>query len=515
MYNYIRCRELGLYKLLGTASPRCQNGVWSSRLPSCVPTTLLTNFTGCSADAVDKDTIGIGIGGTRRGIGGVSRFDCAPGMSLFPSTWFPRLDLDVSSGTISHRGLQRWGRGEREQEWEGRRREREGAGDDARTVRRSNTCGEMRERKRREWGEIWSEDGRKMDERIRKRRERIENERTTGDVTAMCFLTYTFVTCRDVIFFLSELHLFRLSLLSLRPCEEQRLPHDETNARTYRHFTENHLQFSPLAETQKAVLRKRCVFENRNALLQWGISADGLAPRRIAKKGVAKKGSVGDRGAGQLLRPSWYRKIFDSGIVVEESRDTATEYHLRRDRRIQSPTICIFLPEEVVVRSPLSLREFGPPVGISFVQFGSVWLCWDQSRPVLSCWVLSVLLYPVWICLVLLKLLVWFGPVETVWICWVLLALLVLSNTDCRLPTTDYRLPIIDCRLPISDYRLPTADYRLSIADCRLPSFVVLTSHHPHLVQFVILKDSRSELQISDNNLNHRERQHGGKSLHF
>ncbi|KAJ3629526.1 hypothetical protein MTP99_013917 [Tenebrio molitor] len=42
----IRCRELGLYKLLGTASPRCQNGVWSSRLPSCVPTTLLTNFTG-------------------------------------------------------------------------------------------------------------------------------------------------------------------------------------------------------------------------------------------------------------------------------------------------------------------------------------------------------------------------------------------------------------------------------------------------------------------------------------
>jgi hypothetical protein len=72
------------------------------------------------------------------------------------------------------RGLQRWGRGEGEQEWEGRRREREGAGGDARTVRRSNTCGEMREKKRREWGEIWSEDGRELDERIRKRRERIE-----------------------------------------------------------------------------------------------------------------------------------------------------------------------------------------------------------------------------------------------------------------------------------------------------------------------------------------------------
>jgi hypothetical protein len=52
---------------------------------------------------------------------------------------------------------------------------------DARTVRRSKTCGEMRERKRREWGEIWSEGGREMDERIRKRRERIENARSEGE----------------------------------------------------------------------------------------------------------------------------------------------------------------------------------------------------------------------------------------------------------------------------------------------------------------------------------------------
>ncbi|KAJ3620961.1 hypothetical protein MTP99_003143 [Tenebrio molitor] len=64
---------------------------------------------------------------------------------------------------------------------EGEEREREGAGGDARIVRRSNTCGEMRERKRREWGEIGSEDGREMDERIRKRRERIENERSEGE----------------------------------------------------------------------------------------------------------------------------------------------------------------------------------------------------------------------------------------------------------------------------------------------------------------------------------------------
>jgi hypothetical protein len=46
-----------------------------------------------------------------------------------------------------------------------RKKKREDAGGDARTVRRSNTCGEMRKRKRRERGEIWSEEGRVMDER--------------------------------------------------------------------------------------------------------------------------------------------------------------------------------------------------------------------------------------------------------------------------------------------------------------------------------------------------------------
>jgi hypothetical protein len=79
----------------------------------------------------------------------------------------------------------------------------------------------------------------------------------TGDVTAMCFLTFTFVTCRDIIFFLSKLHLFCLSLLSSRPCEDQRLPPDATNARTYRHFTENHLKFSPLAKTEKGKTNRR------------------------------------------------------------------------------------------------------------------------------------------------------------------------------------------------------------------------------------------------------------------
>jgi hypothetical protein len=73
--------------------------------------------------------------------------------------------------------IQMWERGEIENR-NGRKEKREGVGGDARTVRWSNTCGEMRERERRERGEIWSEDGREIDERKmeeeRKNREREE-----------------------------------------------------------------------------------------------------------------------------------------------------------------------------------------------------------------------------------------------------------------------------------------------------------------------------------------------------
>ncbi|XP_046671380.1 locomotion-related protein Hikaru genki [Homalodisca vitripennis] len=41
-----RCKEpLGMYKLLGESELQCNNGVWNHRLPSCIPTTLLTNYT--------------------------------------------------------------------------------------------------------------------------------------------------------------------------------------------------------------------------------------------------------------------------------------------------------------------------------------------------------------------------------------------------------------------------------------------------------------------------------------
>lgn len=41
-----RCKDLGLYKLLGESRVLCSNGLWAPRMPSCVPTTLLTNFSG-------------------------------------------------------------------------------------------------------------------------------------------------------------------------------------------------------------------------------------------------------------------------------------------------------------------------------------------------------------------------------------------------------------------------------------------------------------------------------------
>lgn len=41
-----RCSDLGMYKLLGESRVLCSNGLWAPRMPSCVPTTLLTNYSG-------------------------------------------------------------------------------------------------------------------------------------------------------------------------------------------------------------------------------------------------------------------------------------------------------------------------------------------------------------------------------------------------------------------------------------------------------------------------------------
>lgn len=41
-----RCKLFGLYKLKGDSSLHCENGEWTPKWPECVPTTVVTNFTG-------------------------------------------------------------------------------------------------------------------------------------------------------------------------------------------------------------------------------------------------------------------------------------------------------------------------------------------------------------------------------------------------------------------------------------------------------------------------------------
>lgn len=41
----VRCRELGKYKLVGDSLLHCRNASWSGKLPSCTPTTAISNYT--------------------------------------------------------------------------------------------------------------------------------------------------------------------------------------------------------------------------------------------------------------------------------------------------------------------------------------------------------------------------------------------------------------------------------------------------------------------------------------
>ncbi|XP_028169488.1 locomotion-related protein Hikaru genki isoform X2 [Ostrinia furnacalis] len=53
-----RCRHFGLYKLRGDGVLRCDNGEWAPRAPDCVPTTLVTNFTGDAPPSIQYSVAG-------------------------------------------------------------------------------------------------------------------------------------------------------------------------------------------------------------------------------------------------------------------------------------------------------------------------------------------------------------------------------------------------------------------------------------------------------------------------
>ncbi|XP_055380198.1 locomotion-related protein Hikaru genki isoform X2 [Condylostylus longicornis] len=80
-----RCKDLGLYKLLGESRVLCSNGLWAPRMPSCVPTTLLTNF---SDDSPPSIRIKIGTGSGAFEPSGV--LAVLPGSTIHLDCMYPR-----------------------------------------------------------------------------------------------------------------------------------------------------------------------------------------------------------------------------------------------------------------------------------------------------------------------------------------------------------------------------------------------------------------------------------------
>lgn len=80
-----RCEDLGLYKLVGEAKVLCSNGLWAPKLPQCVPTTLLTNF---SDDSPPSIRIKVGVGSAAYEPSGV--LAVLPGSTLHLDCMYPR-----------------------------------------------------------------------------------------------------------------------------------------------------------------------------------------------------------------------------------------------------------------------------------------------------------------------------------------------------------------------------------------------------------------------------------------
>jgi hypothetical protein len=80
-----RCEDLGLYKLVGEAKVLCSNGLWAPKLPQCVPTTLLTNY---SDDSPPSIRIKVGVGSAAYEPSGF--LAVLPGSTLHLDCMYPR-----------------------------------------------------------------------------------------------------------------------------------------------------------------------------------------------------------------------------------------------------------------------------------------------------------------------------------------------------------------------------------------------------------------------------------------
>jgi hypothetical protein len=80
-----RCKDLGLFKLLGEAKVLCSNGLWAPRMPQCVPTTILTNY---SDDSPPSIRIKVGVGSAAYEPSGM--LAVLPGSTLHLDCMYPR-----------------------------------------------------------------------------------------------------------------------------------------------------------------------------------------------------------------------------------------------------------------------------------------------------------------------------------------------------------------------------------------------------------------------------------------
>ncbi|XP_063699291.1 locomotion-related protein Hikaru genki [Culicoides brevitarsis] len=80
-----RCKDLGLYKLIGESKVLCSNGLWAPKMPTCVPTTLLTNY---SDDSPPSIRIKVGVGSASYEPSGV--LAVLPGSTIHLDCMYPR-----------------------------------------------------------------------------------------------------------------------------------------------------------------------------------------------------------------------------------------------------------------------------------------------------------------------------------------------------------------------------------------------------------------------------------------
>ncbi|XP_045784937.1 locomotion-related protein Hikaru genki [Maniola jurtina] len=95
----VRCKHFGLYKFVGESLLRCDNGEWSHKMPSCVPTSLITNYTGGAPPTIQYVTVTGSAVVENRG-----ELLVFPGSTLWLDCLWPRAPEQTPEWSWSHSG---------------------------------------------------------------------------------------------------------------------------------------------------------------------------------------------------------------------------------------------------------------------------------------------------------------------------------------------------------------------------------------------------------------------------